>query len=64
MLNIHSHRFKIVSADLYVYRYMKENSELFSESAIAGVRDVLLRNGHLKEEVRLPQEFFLSLCVF
>lgn len=50
-LNIHSHRFKIFSADLYVYRHMKENPELFSESAIAGVRDFLQRNGHLKEDV-------------
>ncbi|KAJ6636335.1 EF-hand domain-containing protein 1 [Pseudolycoriella hygida] len=49
-LTIHSHRFKIVSADLYVYRYMKENSELFSEDSIAGVRDFLSRNGHLREE--------------
>lgn len=49
MLTIHSHRFKIISADLYVYRHMKENPELFSENAITGVRDFLKRNGHLKE---------------
>lgn len=30
---------------------MKENPELFSENAIAGVRDYLLRKGHLKEVV-------------
>lgn len=56
MLTIHSHRFKIISADLYVYRYMKDNPELFSQDAIAGVRQFLLRNGHLKEDVRYRME--------
>lgn len=63
-LIIHSHRFKIISADLYVYRHMKENSELFSEHAIAGVREFLLRNGHLKGEVRLCLSHPTPLSVY
>lgn len=62
MLTIHSHRFKITSADLYVYRHMKENPELFSDTAIAGVRDFLLSNGHLKVEVSyINKSYFLLI---
>ncbi|XP_037039126.1 EF-hand domain-containing protein 1-like [Bradysia coprophila] len=60
MLTIHSHRFKIISADLYVYRYMKENPELFSGNAIAGVRDFLLRNGYLKEDTGICKDDTLN----
>lgn len=42
LLHIHSRRFEIVSADTYVYQYMKENPELFSSESIDGVRQYLL----------------------
>lgn len=42
ILLIHSRRFEIVSADTYVFQYMKENPELFSSESIDGVRQYLL----------------------
>lgn len=42
ILLIHSRRFEIVSADTYVYQYMKENPELFSSESIDGVRQYLV----------------------
>lgn len=51
-LIIHSHRFRIVSADLFVYRYMMEHPEMFSPEAIASVRAYCLLHGKLKAEVR------------
>lgn len=52
-LTIHSHRFKMISADLYVYRHMKENSEMFSPDAIAGVRNFLICCGHLRDDLKV-----------
>lgn len=42
ILLIHSRRFEIVSADTYVYQYMKENPELFSSESIDSVRQYLI----------------------
>ncbi|XP_055611860.1 EF-hand domain-containing protein 1-like [Uranotaenia lowii] len=49
---VHSHRFRLVSADLYVYRYMQAHPEMFSPSAIDTVRGYLLSQGHLKEDLQ------------
>lgn len=53
IVTIHSHRFRIESADLYVYRYMQENPEKFAPDLIAGVRNYLLLNGNLGEELKV-----------
>lgn len=53
ILTIYCHRFKIISADLYVYRYMKEHPEKFSSEAIDGVRNYCLLNGNLKDDIRV-----------
>lgn len=50
-LHVFSHRFKITSADLYVYRYMQNYPEKFSSENILSVRDYLLLQGHLKEDL-------------
>lgn len=50
-IHVFSHRFKITSADLYVYRYMQSNPEKFSSANIQSVRNYLLLQGHLKEEL-------------
>lgn len=51
-LTIHSHRFRIISADLFVYRYMMQHPEMFSPQAIDSVRAYCLLDGKLKAEVR------------
>lgn len=53
VLTIHYHRFEIISADLYVYRYMKEHPEIFSAEAVDGVRNYCLLNGNLSEDIRV-----------
>lgn len=55
-LIIHTHRFRIVSADLYAYRYMMEHPEMFSAAAIDSVRNYCLLNGHLKEDIQQALE--------
>lgn len=52
IITVHSHRFKIVSADLYVYRYMQAHPEMFAPNAIETVRNYLLSQGHLKEDLQ------------
>uniref|UniRef100_A0A8D8E469 EF-hand domain-containing protein 1 n=1 Tax=Culex pipiens TaxID=7175 RepID=A0A8D8E469_CULPI len=49
---VHAHRFRIVSSDLYVYRYMQAHPEMFSTTAIETVQAYLLAEGHLKEDLR------------
>ncbi|XP_050071896.1 EF-hand domain-containing protein 1-like [Anopheles maculipalpis] len=53
---VFAHRFKIVSADLYVYRYMQAHPEIFSSMAIDSVRNYLLSEGHLKDDLRQATE--------
>ncbi|XP_053659906.1 EF-hand domain-containing protein 1-like [Anopheles marshallii] len=53
---VFAHRFKIVSADLYVYRYMQAHPEIFSPMAIDSVRNYLLGEGHLKDDLRQATE--------
>lgn len=53
IVTIHSHRFRIESADLYVYRYMQEHPEMFAPETVAGVRNYLLLNGNLNEDLKV-----------
>ncbi|XP_058824044.1 EF-hand domain-containing protein 1-like [Topomyia yanbarensis] len=53
---VHAHRFKIVSADLYVHRYMQAHPEMFFAEAIATVQSYLLETGHLKDDLRKATE--------
>ena len=53
VLLICHHLFKVVSADLYVYRYMQENPEMFSKEAIDGVRNYCLINGNLTQDIKV-----------
>lgn len=55
-LIIHSHRFRIVSADLFVYRYMQEHAEMFAPEAIEGVRNFCLLHGDLAVDMRCALE--------
>lgn len=50
-IHVFSHRFKIISADLYVYRYMQNYPEQFTADAVETVRQYLLLQGHLHEEL-------------
>lgn len=49
---IYAHRFIITSADLYVYRYMQANPQMFTPEAIETVRMYNLREGNLKDDLR------------
>ncbi|XP_052863537.1 EF-hand domain-containing protein 1-like [Anopheles cruzii] len=49
---VFAHRFRIVSADLYVYRYMQAHPEMFAPIAIDSVRSYLLAEGHLNDDLR------------
>lgn len=51
LIHIYSHRFKIVSADLYCYRYMQNYPEQFTAEAVEGVRQYLLLQGHLQPDL-------------
>lgn len=51
LLHIYSHRFKIVSADLYCYRYMQNYPEQFTPEAVESVRRYLLLQGHLQPDL-------------
>lgn len=50
-IHVYSHRFVINSADLYVYRYMQNYPEQFTPESIQHVRNYLLLQGHLKEDL-------------
>lgn len=50
-LIINFHRFKIISSDLYVYRYMQENPEVFSPESISSIRNYHLIHGNLKDDL-------------
>lgn len=51
MIYVFAHRFKIVSADLYVYRYMQNYPEQFTAECVESVRQYLLLQGHLQEDL-------------
>lgn len=60
IVTIYSHRFRIVSADLYVYRYMQEHPEMFEPEAVDGVRNYLLLNGKLREDLKVYNDFTID----
>ncbi|GAB0092344.1 EF-hand domain-containing protein 1 [Sergentomyia squamirostris] len=53
-LTINSHRFVINSADLYVYHYMKENPELFTDQAVDSVRRYHIAEGNIRPDDQQP----------
>lgn len=53
ILTIHFHRFKLTTADLFVYRYMVAHSDLFTEEQLQTVRNYLLNEGLLKDELKV-----------
>lgn len=52
-LIMNGHRFIVVGADLYVYRYMMQHPELFTEEIIEGVKNYNFTNGRLNENFRV-----------
>uniref|UniRef100_A0A1B0GK84 Putative ef-hand domain-containing protein 1 n=1 Tax=Lutzomyia longipalpis TaxID=7200 RepID=A0A1B0GK84_LUTLO len=68
-LTINSHRFRINSVDLYVYRYMQEHPELFTNEAIESVQQYHIAEGNLPpatvaetpKSPTLPNETFNQL---
>uniref|UniRef100_A0A1B0D9D4 DM10 domain-containing protein n=1 Tax=Phlebotomus papatasi TaxID=29031 RepID=A0A1B0D9D4_PHLPP len=59
-LIINSHRFLINSADLYVYRYMQEHPELFTDQAMESVRKYHISEGNLRPETGETQKIPLT----
>lgn len=51
MITVFEHRFLITSADLAVYRYMQANPSKFPESTINNIRNHMIQQGFLKEEI-------------
>lgn len=48
ILFINARRFKIISADTFVYQYMQEHPEFFSPEAVEGVRQFLMSINAIK----------------
>lgn len=55
-LLVNAHRFRLDSADLFSYRYMREHAEMFAPEAIAEVAAYCLQSGNLKADVREAME--------
>ncbi|KAK3929061.1 EF-hand domain-containing protein 1 [Frankliniella fusca] len=51
MITVFEHRFLITGADLAVYRYMQANPDKFPESTINNVRNYMVQQGYLREEI-------------
>lgn len=51
MIAVFEHRFLITGADLAVYRYMQANPEKFPNSTVDNVRNYMVKNGFLREEI-------------
>lgn len=60
VVTIYSHRFRIDSADLYVYRYMQDHQEMFASETIEGVRNYLLLNGDLKHDLKVNKTISIA----
>ncbi|XP_049857375.1 EF-hand domain-containing protein 1-like isoform X2 [Schistocerca gregaria] len=52
VVTIFNHRFKITGADLFVYHYMQQNQDKFSPDIIDNMRNYMVRQGFLKEEIQ------------
>lgn len=51
IITINNHKFYITGADLQVYRYMQANPEKFVPDIVDTVRNYLMREGLLKDDV-------------
>ncbi|XP_030757302.1 uncharacterized protein LOC115883129 [Sitophilus oryzae] len=51
LIVVYSQRFIITGADLYVYRYMQENSSKFPCEVIENMRNWMFQQGHLKDDI-------------
>ncbi|CAG9840580.1 unnamed protein product [Diabrotica balteata] len=51
IISVFNQRFKIVGADLYVYRYMQANANKFPCEVIENLRNYMFNKGYLKEDV-------------
>ncbi|KAG5888287.1 hypothetical protein JTB14_006674 [Gonioctena quinquepunctata] len=50
-ITVFQQRFKLVGADLYVYRYMEANSSKFPCEVIESMRNYMFNKGYLKDDV-------------
>lgn len=51
IITIFEHKFQITGADLQVYRYMEANMEKFRLEVIDSVRNYLMKEGYLKDDI-------------
>lgn len=51
IVTIFEHKFEITGADRQVYRYMEANPEKFRPEVIDSVRNYLMREGLLKDDI-------------
>lgn len=51
---VFKHRFRIIGCDLFVYRYMTANPEKFPQEVIDNVRNYHMREGNLKDDLKVP----------
>ncbi|XP_034231935.1 EF-hand domain-containing protein 1-like [Thrips palmi] len=51
MISVFEHRFLITGADLAVYRYMQANPDKFPDSTINNVRNYMVQQGYIREEI-------------
>nr|XP_023021361.1 EF-hand domain-containing protein 1-like [Leptinotarsa decemlineata] len=51
IITVFQQRFKIIGADLYVYRYMTANSNKFPCEVIQSIRNYMFNKGYLKDDV-------------
>ncbi|XP_055388242.1 EF-hand domain-containing protein 1-like [Condylostylus longicornis] len=52
ILEINSHRFRITGADLFVYRYMQNYPELFTDEMVRMVQEHLLASPELNDKIK------------
>lgn len=51
MITVFEHRFLITGADLAVYRYMQANPDKFPDSTMNNVRNYMVQQGYIREEI-------------
>jgi len=60
VVNVFGHKFIITAADLAVYRYMEANPDKFRAEVVSEVRKSLMREGHLREDVRDISDYHMN----
>ncbi|CAG9854239.1 unnamed protein product [Phyllotreta striolata] len=50
-ITVFNQRFKIIGADLYVYRYMEANPDKFPAEVVENMRNYMFKKGYLKYDV-------------